>query len=130
MFDFVVPSFARLCMEMKLGIAIAARMPMITTTIISSMRVKPLCRRMVSPILSWFVGAERRSPRRPRRRPRWFLAARELQREACRLALAADHVRELRRVRVRHDAGLRRRRHERTREGADVLERHARALRA
>ena len=42
-------AFASLCLErawnlMKFGIAIAARMPMIATTIISSMRVKPLRR--------------------------------------------------------------------------------------
>src|SRR5689334_2221949 len=43
MLAFVLPSFARFCIAMKLGIAIAARMPMITTTIISSMRVKPFC---------------------------------------------------------------------------------------
>src|SRR5438105_15883701 len=40
-------AFASLCLErawnlMKFGIAIAARMPMIATTIISSIRVKPL----------------------------------------------------------------------------------------
>src|SRR5262245_13354296 len=42
-------AFASLCLDrawnlMKFGIAIAARMPMIATTIISSMRVKPLRR--------------------------------------------------------------------------------------
>ncbi len=41
-------ALASLCFErawnlMKFGMAIAARMPMIATTIISSMRVKPLC---------------------------------------------------------------------------------------
>src|SRR5712672_3001798 len=41
-------AFASLCFDrawnlMKLGIAIAARMPMIATTIISSMSVKPFC---------------------------------------------------------------------------------------
>src|ERR1700704_6288774 len=41
MLAFVLPSFARLCIAMKFGIAIAARIPMITTTIISSIRVKP-----------------------------------------------------------------------------------------
>src|SRR5262245_55360900 len=41
MFALVEPSLARLCMAMKFGMAIAARMPMITTTIISSIRVKP-----------------------------------------------------------------------------------------
>src|SRR6266498_5406077 len=43
MLAFVLPSFARTCMAMKLGMAIAARMPMITTTIISSMSVNPFC---------------------------------------------------------------------------------------
>src|SRR5262249_36698493 len=43
MLALVLPSFARSCIAMKFGIAIAARMPMITTTIISSMRVKPFC---------------------------------------------------------------------------------------
>src|SRR6185295_14095812 len=42
MLALVLPSLARDCMAMKFGIAIAARMPMITTTIISSIRVKPL----------------------------------------------------------------------------------------
>src|SRR5258708_33935075 len=42
-------ALASLCLErawnlMKLGMAMAARMPMIATTIISSMRVKPLAR--------------------------------------------------------------------------------------
>src|SRR5436853_387941 len=42
-------AFASLCFDrawnlMKFGIAIAARMPMIATTIISSIRVKPFCR--------------------------------------------------------------------------------------
>src|SRR5947209_5676701 len=41
MFALVLPSFARSCIAMKFGIAIAARIPMITTTIISSIRVKP-----------------------------------------------------------------------------------------
>src|SRR5262249_4174812 len=41
MFDLVAPSFARFVIAMKFGIAIAARMPMITTTIISSISVKP-----------------------------------------------------------------------------------------
>src|SRR5437870_7690944 len=41
MLALVLPSFARFCIAMKLGIAIAARMPMITTTIISSISVKP-----------------------------------------------------------------------------------------
>src|SRR2546421_11388574 len=41
-------AFASLCLDrawnlMKFGIAIAARMPMIATTIISSIRVKPFC---------------------------------------------------------------------------------------
>src|SRR5438067_4021731 len=41
-------AFASLCFDrawnlMKFGIAIAARMPMIATTIISSIRVKPFC---------------------------------------------------------------------------------------
>src|SRR5204863_7524556 len=43
MFVLVLPSLARSCIAMKFGIAIAARMPMITTTIISSIRVKPFC---------------------------------------------------------------------------------------
>ena len=41
MLALVEPSLARFCIAMKFGIAMAARMPMITTTIISSMRVKP-----------------------------------------------------------------------------------------
>src|SRR5436309_6549908 len=41
MLALVLPSFARFYIAMKLGIAIAARMPMITTTIISSISVKP-----------------------------------------------------------------------------------------
>src|SRR6266850_763029 len=41
MFAFTLASRARSCMAMKFGIAIAARIPMITTTIISSIRVKP-----------------------------------------------------------------------------------------
>src|SRR5262245_10928923 len=44
MFARVLPSRARSCMARKFGIAIAARMPMITTTIISSIRVKPRSR--------------------------------------------------------------------------------------
>src|SRR5881394_2728259 len=43
MFALVLPSLARSCIAMKFGIAIAARMPMITTTIISSISVKPFC---------------------------------------------------------------------------------------
>ena len=42
MFAFTLASRARSCMAMKFGIAIAAKIPMITTTIISSMSVKPL----------------------------------------------------------------------------------------
>jgi len=47
-------AFASLCFDrawnlMKFGIAIAARMPMIATTIISSMRVKPFW-------TSFFIG--------------------------------------------------------------------------
>ena len=41
MLALVEPSFARFCIAMKFGIAIAARMPMMATTIISSMSVKP-----------------------------------------------------------------------------------------
>src|SRR5258706_14920877 len=41
MLALVEPSLARFCIAMKFGIAIAARIPMITTTIISSMSVKP-----------------------------------------------------------------------------------------
>src|SRR5262245_28405499 len=47
MLALVLPSLARSCMAMKLGIAIAARMPMITTTIISSIRVKPFSFRVI-----------------------------------------------------------------------------------
>src|SRR6266404_8457735 len=48
-------AFASLCFDrawnlMKFGIAIAARMPMIATTIISSISVKPFC-------TSFFIGA-------------------------------------------------------------------------
>jgi hypothetical protein len=43
MFDLTLPSLARFCIAMKFGIAIAARMPMITTTIMSSISVKPFC---------------------------------------------------------------------------------------
>src|SRR5258705_3143424 len=43
MFALTVPSLARLCIAMKFGIAMAARIPMITTTIISSISVKPFC---------------------------------------------------------------------------------------
>src|SRR5439155_11715396 len=43
MLALVLPSLARSRIAMKLGIAMAARMPMITTTIISSTSVKPLC---------------------------------------------------------------------------------------
>ena len=43
MFARVLPSFARSCIAIMLGIAIEASIPMITTTIISSIRVKPLC---------------------------------------------------------------------------------------
>src|SRR6267143_3830153 len=46
MFAFTLASRARSCMAMKLGIAMAARMPMMTTTIISSIRVKPFEFRM------------------------------------------------------------------------------------
>src|SRR5206468_1156203 len=62
MLALVLPSFARFCMAMKLGIAIAARMPMITTTIMSSMSVKPLfcLRRMAGYfLLVWVRGRER-----------------------------------------------------------------------
>jgi len=48
MLAFVEPSLARFCIAMKFGIAIAARIPMITTTIISSIRVKPFSLRMLS----------------------------------------------------------------------------------
>src|SRR6266850_4228038 len=41
MLALVEPSLARFCIAMKFGIAIAARIPMITTTIISSIKVKP-----------------------------------------------------------------------------------------
>jgi hypothetical protein len=47
MFAFVEPSFARFCMAMKFGIAMAARIPMMTTTIMSSISVKPFCVRFI-----------------------------------------------------------------------------------
>src|SRR5689334_19558884 len=58
MFAFVLPSFARFCIAMKFGIAIAARIPMITTTIISSISVKPFSLRMTltPPRESWGRG--------------------------------------------------------------------------
>ena len=40
-FDLASPCFERAWNLMKFGIAIAARMPMIATTIISSIKVKP-----------------------------------------------------------------------------------------
>src|SRR3954465_204469 len=52
MFAFTLASRARSCMAMKLGIAIAARIPMITTTIISSIRVKPF-EFLMKPNLLW-----------------------------------------------------------------------------
>src|SRR5262245_27710958 len=55
MFDFVLPSFARFCIAMKFGIEIAAVIPLMTATIISSIRVKPLSLRMV--FTSWGVRA-------------------------------------------------------------------------
>jgi hypothetical protein len=41
MFAFTLDSRARSCMATKFGIAIAARIPMMTTTIMSSISVKP-----------------------------------------------------------------------------------------
>src|SRR6185369_14961026 len=51
------PSLARDCKAMKFGMAIAARMPMITTTIISSIRVKPFLLRSMgwSPYLCFWT---------------------------------------------------------------------------
>src|SRR5262245_49695109 len=60
MLALVLPSFARFCIAMKFGIAIAARMPMITTTIISSMRVKPFCDLSIA-ISSHLSHSDRRS---------------------------------------------------------------------
>src|ERR687888_1721423 len=72
MLALVLPSLARFCMAMKLGIAIAARMPMITTTIMSSINVKPLLllRRMAGyfllPRVRWRKpGAHCEHPQRP-----------------------------------------------------------------
>src|SRR5207249_7379552 len=48
MLALVEPSLALFCIAMRLGIAIAARMPMITTTIISSINVKPFVSRIMS----------------------------------------------------------------------------------
>src|SRR5712671_3178953 len=52
MFAFTLPSRARSCMATKLGMAIAARIPMMTTTIMSSMRVKPFSLRNMVVLLS------------------------------------------------------------------------------
>src|SRR5947199_5984559 len=54
-------AFASLCLDrawnlMKFGIAIAARMPMIATTIISSISVKPFCSFLI--IWSSVVGTD------------------------------------------------------------------------
>ena len=50
MFALVLASLARFCRAMKFGTAIAAGMPMITTTIISSIRVKPRWARCCSAV--------------------------------------------------------------------------------
>src|SRR5438552_2200781 len=57
MLDLVPPSFARFVIAMKFGIAIAARMPMITTTIISSIKVKPFSARgmTLAPLGGWWA---------------------------------------------------------------------------
>src|ERR1700693_2639999 len=60
-------AFASLCFDrawnwMKFGMAIAARMPMIATTIISSIRVKPLCRkRFIWSPFPWALYAPQRT---------------------------------------------------------------------
>ena len=66
MFALTLPSFARSCIAMKFGIAIAARIPMITTTIISSISVKPF---WVSRHVTACSGLNRTTGRQPCRTP-------------------------------------------------------------
>ena len=56
------PNFARSWYRMKFGIAIAARMPMIATTIMSSMSVKPFADFFMVPPLQVRRGARLATP--------------------------------------------------------------------
>src|SRR6267378_2035181 len=64
MFAFTLASRARSCMAMKFGIAIAARIPMITTTIMSSMSVKPFWLRNIVSSSSLLTVGQRQSQKR------------------------------------------------------------------
>src|SRR5215471_19274996 len=90
MLALTLASRARSCMATKFGIAIAARIPMITTTIMSSMRVKPFSLRSIG--LSWVGG--------------WLsLAVLEHEAERSGLSIARDRI--VRRGRVRRKTALR-----------------------
>src|SRR5712671_284595 len=63
-------AFASLCFDrawnlMKFGIAIAARMPMIATTIISSMSVKPFCSFFIVVLLGLATAVQKQDMGRP-----------------------------------------------------------------
>src|SRR5512138_3630874 len=125
----VAPSLARSCIEMKFGMAIAARIPMITTTIISSIRVKPrslfrislyllpwACRTGPGPRaglrgwIRWVIDIDDEPAARGRRtppRPVWLLAAAQDERQVSRAATAGDRVLHVHRVGVGEDALLR-----------------------
>src|SRR5215471_3577019 len=142
MFDLVLPSFARRCMLMMLGMAMEARIPMITSTIISSTSVNP-CSRLVGD--TWFLARTRgglpadledgevpaaRGLCAPAPGALELLTARQLERERRRLAVRVDHIGQRQRIRIRHQARLVRRGHQRTGRGERlVLERDVDALR-
>src|SRR5213594_4767039 len=93
MLALVLPSFARSCIAMKFGIAIAARMPMITTTIISSISVKPFCDLLMmrSPPAAAGTPGDASAPSVTFR----LLTGREHQCNGCALAIALDVVARL-----------------------------------
>src|SRR2546423_266353 len=108
MFVLVLPSFARSCMAMKLGIAIAARIPMMTTTTINSMSVNPLALREtnLSPPESLAGNTRGRGTcPAPRGCIGFLLTAREADRQVATLATPGDLILLLRRVLIGGDAG-------------------------
>src|SRR5688500_18764577 len=119
MFFFTDASRARPTIEMKFGIATEARIPMMTTTIISSTRVKPLRSVAFMAVSSGGRTGRRRLATPPPGRS-GLLARRQDERQGSRLATALDRVGVPRAVRVRADA--RRRRHGGQR-GGQVLDR-------
>src|SRR6185295_15875302 len=76
MFAFTLASRALFCIAMKLGIAMAARIPIITTTIMSSISVKPFWFRNMVVLLSGLPS----------------LAIDELQRQQGRLSVSLDGI--------------------------------------